>query len=317
MHTPMTSSTTIRSGLGIFALGLISVAVLNACGGGDPVKVPVAQTTSTIETYLTSSGSTTATFAANANLRYLIQGPGKDTVGAYSNTALLDQNGSGTAADIDFGPSGAVIRLGASTLADVSASDKYAVQKIKGDTYFAQGRWSKGAVNNAGGSVTLTGTSNQAFHYLAFNALNAFPVGAVTKNCARLYETGATYVGDTRVGETTTVGVAGLGGQVQIVFDGLGNADVPINVVVASKYPSPSLNSVISENFRFTLADSAPASAVFQTSRNYSVPGLGNMAILGAGDALGNGAVILLGVGYRIQLDNGYNFQGLLSMSCS
>ncbi len=314
MRTAISSSTTIRTGLGIFAVGL---GMLSGCGGGDPVTVQTTTTTATVATYVTSSGSASPAFSANNNLRYLIIGPGKDILGAYSNAALNDQFGSGTAANIGFGPSGEVIRLGANTLADVSTTNKYAVQKIEGDATFAQGRWSKGVVTNAGGTVTLSGTDNQAFHYLAFNALTAFPAAGSTKTCTSLKETGASYVGDTRIGETTTVGVAGLGGAVSIVFDGSGNADVPINVVAASQYPSQSFNTVFQESFRFTLANSAPVSAIFQTSRLFSNPNVGNMVVMGAGDAAGLGAVILLGVAYRVQLDSGFNYQGIISLRCS
>jgi hypothetical protein len=314
MRSAISSSTTIRTGLGIFGL---SLGMLSGCGGGDPVTLQTPTTTATVATYVTSSGSASPAFAANGNLRYLVIGPGKDILGAYSNVALNDQFGSGTAGDIGFGPSGEVVRLGANTLADVSTTNKYAVQKIAGDAAFAQGRWSKGAVTNAGGTVTLSGTDNQAFHYLAFNALTAFPAAGSTRTCTSLKETGASYVGDTRIGETTTVGVAVLAGQVKIEFDGAGNATVPINISAAAQYPSPSFNSIYSETFVLTLANAAPASGTFQPSRSFNSPGLGNMVVMGAGDSAGLGAVILLGVAYRVQLDSGFNYQGIISLRCS
>ncbi len=319
MRTALFSSTTIRTGLGIFALSLV---VLSGCGGGDPVSVQAPTTTSTIATYVTSSGSASPAFVATGNLRYLIIGPDKDAFGVRSNNALKDQFGSGTGADIEFGPSGEVVRLGVNTLTDVSTTNKYAVQKIAGDATFAQGRWSKGVVTNAGGTVTLSGTDNQAFHYLAFNALTAFPAAGSTRTCTSMKETGATYVGDTRIGETTTVGVGSLGGGVAITFTtdvASGNviASVPINVIVAAQYPSPSFNTVVSGPFTFTLASAAPASGSFQLSRSFDGPGLGNMVVMGAGDSAGLGAVILLGIAYRVQLDSGFNYQGIISLRCS
>jgi hypothetical protein len=315
MHVPTTPSTTTRIGLGFFTL---SVVLLSACGGGDPISVQRTPTTPVLETYVTSSGAATPAFVPNGNLRYLILGPDKDTLGVRSNTALQDQFGGGVPADIDIGPSGEVIRLGTNSLADVSASNKYAVQKIAGDASFAQGRWSKGLVTNAGGTVTLTGTDNQAFHYLAFNALTAFPVGVATRTCTSLKETGATYVGDTRIGETTTVGVAALGGEVKIEFDGLGNATVPINVVAAAKYPVPSFTPTVSEPpFLFTILNAAKANGDFEISRSFNGPGLGYMVVMGAGDAAGLGDVILLGVAYRVVLDSGFNYQGIISLRCS
>jgi hypothetical protein len=314
MRAPNTPSTTVRAGLGILSF---SVIVLSGCGGGDPATIRTTTTTPTVETYVTSSGSVSAPFVANGNLRYLIIGPDKDAFGLRTNTALSDRFGGGTATDIGLGPSGEVIRLGSNSLADVSTTNKYAVQKIAGDASFAQGRWSKGVATNAGGTVTLSGTDNQAFHYLAFNALTAFPAGVATKTCTSLKETGATYVGDTRIGETTTVGVAALGGQVKIEFDGAGNATVPINIIAAAQYPSRSFNTVFSESFSFTLANAAVASGSFETSRSFNGPGLGNMVVLGAGDSAGLGAVILLGVAYRVQLDSGFNYQGVISLRCS
>lgn len=313
MHTTIQSSTTVRTGLGIFALGLV---VLGGCGGGDLPTISTT-TTPTVETYVTSLGAVSAAFVPNGNLRYLVVGPDKDAFGIRSNTALQDRFGSGTGADIEFGPSGEVVRLGTNSLRDVSTTNKYAVQKIAGDAAYAQGRWSKGLVTNAGGTATLSGTDNQAFHYLALNALTAFPAPGSTRTCTSLKETGATYVGDTRIGETTTVGVAALGGEVKIAFDNSGNATVPINIVAAAQYPSRSFNTVFQESFSFTLANAAPASGSFQLSRSFDGPGLGNLAILGAGDSAGLGAVILLGVAYRVQLDSGFNYQGIISLRCS
>jgi hypothetical protein len=319
MRTAFFSSTTIRTGLGIFALGGVCVTLLIGCGGGDPATIPTSTSTALLpQVYVSSSGSVTHTFVVNgSNLRYMVIGPTKDTAGNYTNTALLDQFGSGTAANIAVGTSGEVVRLGSNTLADVSGTNKYAVQQIAGDATFAQGRWTKGLVTNAGGTATLSGTDNQAFHYLAFNALTAFPVGPATRTCTSLQQTGASYVGDTQVGETTTVGVGALGGQVQITFDGLGNATVPINVLVAAHYPTPSFNTIDAKNFSFTLANAATASPPFESSGSFTSPGLGLMVVLGSGDAAGLGDNILLGVAYRVQLNSGYNYQGIISLHCN
>lgn len=316
MRTAISSSTTVRTGLGIFALGLVA---LSGCGGGDPATIQSTTTTPVVETYVTSSGSVSAPFVANGNLRYLLIGPDKDAVGFANNPALDDRFGGGTAMDIDFGPSGEVIRLGTNSLLDVSTTNKHAVQKIAGDASFAQGRWSKGVVTNAGGTVTLSGTDNQAFHYLAFNALTAFPAPGSTRTCTSVSQTGASYVGDTRgVGETTSVGVAGPGGQLTIQFDGTtGHAIVPINLLVFSGYPFQGNYVDNSTFFDIPLADAARADGTFQSSPNFTGPGLGYMVVLGAGDAAGVGNVILLGIAYRVKLSTGFNYQGIISLRCS
>lgn len=314
MRTAISSTTTVRTGLGIFALSLV---VLSGCGGGDPATFQATTTTPTVETYVTSSGSVSAPFVANNNFRYLILGPDKDAIGFAGNPALDDRFGGGTAADIDLAPSGEVKRIGTNSLVDVSTTNKYAVQKISGDASFAQGRWSKGVVTNAGGTVTLSGTDNQAFHYLAFNALTAFPAPGSTRTCTSVTQTGASYVGDTRgVGETTTVGIAGPGGQVKIEFNGT-TARVPISLLVFSGYPFQGNYVDNSKFFDLTLTTAAAANGAFEYSDSFKSPGLGYMVVLGAGDAAGVGDVILLGIAYRIKLSTGFNYQGIISLRCS
>ena len=294
MHTPMTSSTTIRSGLGIFALGLISVAVLNACGGGDAVKAP-ASTTTAPTTYLTSSGTVSPTFdlAAPGTIRYFVQGTGEskeDTVAA----ADIVQNANGALTTI--------------TSSNVLNTTTFAVQKIMGNADFAQGRWTRGSATVKGAPKTLTGTDNLAVHYLVMRDATAFAPGDYVCN-QNFGETGASYGGGAFVSDTTTVGAGSIYATIHV--NGAGSALVTSQFVI-STYGTPIATGPEGITTTFTTVASGPQ-YTGAVGADYSAGYEGSAMMLGKGiDA----SSIRLGYTYRVVVENGARYQGMLSVLC-
>lgn len=295
MHTPMTSSTTIRSGLGIFALGLISVAVLNACGGGDPVKPP-ATTTTAPTTYLTSSGSVSPTFdlAAAGTIRYFVQGTGESMQGTLTATDII-QNANGALTTI--------------TSSNVLNTATFAVQKIMGNADFAQGRWTRGSAIVNGVSKTLTGTDNLAVHYLVMREETAFTPGSYSCN-QDFGETGATYggAGSPPPADTTTVGAGTINARIDV--DALGSAVVTSQLIISTFGVPLSTSPAVTTTFT-TAADGPKYTGV--PGKDYSFGNEGTAMMLGKGTVTNS---IRLGYAYRVAVDSYARYQGILSILC-
>jgi hypothetical protein len=101
-------------------------------------------------------GSVSALFARGDASRYILLNPLGQSSGQLSSSTQ--------AAD------GAMTALNGNQL-----SGNYAVQNIAGDASFAIGRWVQGTVTTTTGADTLTGTDGRAYHYIAYQALSAFP----------------------------------------------------------------------------------------------------------------------------------------------
>lgn len=294
MRAPLSSSTTIQSGLGIFALGLISVAVLNACGGGDAVTAPAATTTTgTTATFVTSASLATPTaIMAGGTVRYMIQGPS------------VSKEGTSTAPTFPtFDANKAVIAFENHSLAATSGT--YAVQEFQGDATFAQGRWTKGLPTFDGVALSpLTGTDSTAVHYLITRDLAAFPANGTYTCGTNVRSTGLTYSGGTTPSNTMRVGA--------LVPD----ATITINAGVAT---------VSLSNVQIFAGDTYDVGYQNQTL-TFALPSVGPKSpdsYIGGGEGaafvLGQAplaADITLGMAFRRTLSNGARYKGMVSVIC-
>lgn len=302
MRAPLSSSATLRSGLGIFALGLISVAVLNACGGGDAVTATSTTTTTTSNaTYLTSSGSVTATFdtAGVGAIRYFVQGSGESL------------HGTTAAGNIVQDASGALTTVGTSVLA---ATPTFAVQKIQGDATFAMGRWTRGSATVNGSVKSLTGTDYRSVHYLALHEL---PAGLAdgTYVCGRaqsdLRETGLTYAGTTGTAPASETQLGAMVPYATIAVSGTGTvATVSLQKILVAGA------GLLEEGYtNQTLTFALPAIAAQEPASSGYLAGNEGVAFILGRDT--NAANIAMGVAFRGSMTNGARYQGLVSIICS
>lgn len=295
MRNSFTSSTTVRTGLGIFALGGLCATALIGCGGGDPVVAPTIPTAG-VTTFLTSSGSITATFATTpSNNIYFVQGSGQS------------DTGTATAANIIQDPStGVVSRIGSNVLA---ATPTFAVQKIQGDSSFAIGRWTRGDATVEGQPKVLTGTDYKSVHYLVMRPLQAgIADGTYTCN-ESLRESGLTYAGGTSPAPASMNQLGAFAPYATIAVSGA-NATVSlqeIRVAGAGVIESGYNNQTAT----FSLPANAARNVV--TTADY-LGGFEGLAIMLGADS--NAAKINMGVAYRGTMSAGARYQGLVSVVC-
>lgn len=301
MHTPITSSATVRSGLGIFAFGLLTAAILSACGGGDGVYAP-SSTTPTISntTYVTSSSLATPTAVVTAGtLRYMIQGLlGDDAVSKESTTASA----------LTYGANNAVIGIDNHLLSATSGT--YAVQQFMGDATFAQGRWTKGlpTINGVVSSTPLTGTNTAALHYLVTRDMIAFPVDGTYPCGTDVRSTGLTYSGNnggTVPNDTMLVGAL-LPDATITIASGVATLSVASIAVYAGVRPEIEPSQ--------TLTFATPGSGPKYTG-SYNVSGGEGIAyVLGEGPTADK---ITLGISFRRTMDSGPRYKGIASVICT
>lgn len=305
MHTPITSSTTIRSGLGIFALGLISVAVLNACGGGDSVRAPAAAAAGPCDinapaptNFLTSASCSTPTAALTAGtVRYLIQGPSTSVVGT---TTVFTQETTGAV--------GALTSIATSSL--VPDGGKYAVQAYAGDATFALGRWTRGiATINGGTPITLTGTDSTAVHYLVMQDLTIFNEGNY-KCESNLSTSGLTYSGiddgGTVPANPLLIGAAVPYATISVVS---GAATVTLTRLVVAGGGLLEEGYPVTKTLTFASSSAGP-----QYLDDYQAGYEGVAFLLGRNATPAN---ITLGMAYRRAMSNGARYKGMVSIACS
>lgn len=297
MSTPITSSTTIKSGLGIFALGLLSVAVLNACGGGDAVTVAATTTTtSTTTTFVTSSSLATPTAQVTAGaVRYMIQG--------FLGVDAVSKEGTTTTASLTYGTNNAVIGLDNHSLAPTNGT--YAVQEFSGDATFAQGRWTKGqpTINGVVSSTTLTGTSTAALHYLITRDMASFPANGVYTCGTNVRSTGLTYSGGTTISNPMQVGV--LVPDATITISGSG---ATLNVNTLTLYAGGTISYEPAATMTFTSVGAGPA-----YTGNYLTEQEGIAYVLGVGTTANE---ITLGIALRRKMSNDTFYKGMTSVIC-
>jgi hypothetical protein len=190
---------------------------------------------------------------------------------------------------------GAITALNDNTL----SGESWGVRDISGDASHAQGRWVQGTATTSAGAQTLDPGSGDAYHYLVFNALDAFPTtGSVA--CTAGQFTAPTYAGGSVVSPSALSGTAS--GSASMVFGPDGAAVTgSYDVTAGSGTGSGSINTTVS----------APASAVFTGGILAGSSGAG----VAVGDG-GNGTY-LIALLYTIQLSNGSKYQGVASFKCS
>lgn len=302
MRAAITSSTTVRTGLGIFALSGVCVTLLIGCGGGDAVVAPTTVSTASNLTFLTSSGAVTATFATavTTNL-YFVQGSGQSDTGTTAG-ANITQNPS----------TGIVTQIGSNVLA---GTPTFAVQKIQGDTSFAIGRWTRGdaalQATPSAVNVTLTGTDYKSVHYLVMRPLAAgIADGTYTCN-ESLRESGLTYGGGASPYPATTNQVGAFAPYATIAVTGGGaTATVSlqeIRVVGAGVIESGYNNQTATFSLPATVVKNVDPGADYLTGNE------GLAMMLGADS---NAAKINMGVAYRGTMSGGARYQGLVSVVC-
>ncbi|MGJ7580841.1 hypothetical protein ACSFA3_11730 [Variovorax sp. RHLX14] len=259
------------------ALTALSIALLQACGGGhsDTEGTPATGVTNAGTT--TNTGSASAAFIRGTTARYQLTSLGSQSFGVLTTSAQ------------DAG--GAVTALNTNVL-----SGGTSVKEISGDATYAMGRWAAGTVTTASGATTLTGTDNRAYHYIAINVPSAFPASG-SLACSAGAFTAPTYTGGGTPGTTgTAIGSATL------IF-GASGATVggSVNVIAAGSAGSVALSGSIA----------TPNSS--STTGTYFSNGTG--AYTQIGDA-GTGAY-LVASSYAVTLANGSRYVGVAKFRCS
>lgn len=90
----------------------------------------------------------------------------------------------GRLTESEQGESGAMVRLNDTTLSGSSST-----REISGDANFALGRSTVGSVTTKSGAETLTGNDNRAYHYVAFNGVDALPASGTASCDAGVFTT--------------------------------------------------------------------------------------------------------------------------------
>lgn len=259
-------------------LSVISIALLQACGGGGGDSD--AMTVSSAGNAGASTGSVSASFNRSATARYHLTGMGSQVFGRL-DTSVQETNG-------------AMTTLGSNVL-----SGSKVVKEVSGDANYALGRWTAGTVTNSSGATTLTGTDGKAYHYIAFNAPSTLPTSG-TLTCDAGVFTAPTY---TRGGAGTGAFDSGTAsGTVTLTFGATG-ASVGGNIDVTA---AGSSGSIVLKASDVTVNGSS-------ISGNYLGNGAG--AYLQIGDA-GAGAYLVVG-SYAVSLANGATYIGAARFRCS
>lgn len=137
----------------LLSLSILSLALLQACGGGDSndgnADTAALNTTPAAAQAQAPAaadiGTVSAKFVPNDNTRYMLFAIGSQSMGSGVPSEQAD--------------SGAMVRLGSSSLSGAQQT-----ADIAGDTHFALGRWLKGTVTKGDDTRTLDG-GNQSSHH--------------------------------------------------------------------------------------------------------------------------------------------------------
>lgn len=266
---------------------ILSIALLQACGGGgsgDGGAAPAASTSnsgsgSTGTAASADSGSVSARFAAGASSRYLMVGIGSQTFGRLDTSVQAS--------------SGAMTTLSTNVLSGSSVT-----KEISGDASYALGRWAAGTVTRSSGSETLSGTDNRAYHYLALNTPAQFPAtGSLT--CDAGVFTAPTYE---RGGSGTQPNSGTASGSATLSF-GAGGATVggAVNVAASGSAGSATLGTTVSST------SSASITGAYLSG--------GSGAAVQIGDA--GGGAFLVAASYAATLANGARYIGVTRFRCA
>lgn len=271
--------------LNLSLLTLTLSAALAGCGGGSDSPANASGTdtsgSSNTQAAISNTGSVEAPFVRGPNARYFLMSVAMQSFGTLS-THTQETNG-------------AIAQLGTASL----TGTPNATQEIAGNATFAQGRWNVGTVTTSVGVTTMDGTTNQSFHYLAFNELPSLPTSGAL-NCSAGKFTAPSYIGGTHTSSKSEY-VGTSTGSGSIAFDSSG-AHVTLNIVATSGNDSATANL---------------AGTVTSQYRTYSVGNLGGLTTAGL-VSLGEGAngSVILASFYKVQLGNGRAYQGIASFVC-
>lgn len=257
----------------------ILCCVLAACGGGgDDASTPAAAApVPEVTTAGVNTGSVSAPFVRSANARSILLGIGAQSFGVLS-TSIQDANGVMTTIDSN-------VLSGATVTKDIS-----------GDANVAQGRWVAGTYTSGSGSVVLTGTDNQAYHYVAYNNLAAFPTtGSAACDAGKFTAPG-------RESGPSTANFGTASGSAAITF-GVAGATVSGSIVVTAgaSTGTASLNSSLAG------VTSLGMSGTFLSG--------GSGAVVGIGSDGGTGYLVAVGV--RSLQSDGSKYIGVAHFRCS
>lgn len=256
---------------------------LSACGGGGggqstPAVAVVAPTPA--PAVVVNSGSVSAPFVSGTSPRYQLAG--------------LSSQSFGAATPVVQDATGVVTKLAGVTL----SGSPTATQEISGDATYAQGRWVQGTVTSASGSTTLTGTSNDAYHYVVFNQLAALPTTGAP-SCAAGRMTAPTYTSGGTPGSAANSGTATATATLSF---GATSTAITVSVAAQAGGSSGTVNGSGSIN----------SSAQTGITGSYFGNGPGTQLALGDGGA----GKYIVASAYKVTLANGANYQGVATFLC-
>lgn len=273
-------------------LPALLAATLSACGGGGssssdaqvaanpapPVTPPVTPVTPPPAG--SDTGGVSAPFAKGSSARYLLLAVASQTYGTLSS---VTQDSSGALSE----------------MAGVSFSGTPAITRdISGDAAFAQGRWFTGTITRSGGNTVMTG-NNASAHYSVYNTLAALPTTG-TLQCDAGKFTAPSYTGGAIVQQDGYFGTAS--GNATLSFSAAG-ATLAMTVDAAAGGSTGKASG--------TGTISTPVMTVISGAFLGGSSGM----LLGLGDG-GNGSYLVTG-GYKVNLANGANYQGVATFRCS
>lgn len=272
---------------------LVSIALLQACGGGSgdggetaaaapatggEPTTPSGGTTAPAPAANGNTGSVSAAFVAGSTPRYQLAGSGNQTFGRLEPFVQAS--------------SGAMTTLGSTVLSGDSAT-----KDIAGDATFAIGRWAAGTVTRSSGAETLTGIDNRAYHYVVVNAPSALPASG-TKTCDAGVFTTPTALGSGFADLTPAVAKGSAG----LVFGADGAAITgAINVTVAGASGSAPLDI------------SRVSGATVAITGSYLSSGAGAAVQLGDAGA----DAYFVAATYSVTLSNGKRYLGAAKFRCA
>ncbi|ANH68320.1 hypothetical protein [Mitsuaria sp. 7] len=285
------------------------IAALAACGGGGSdgdtavnANVGTGNTTTGGNTGTTTGGSTggaaggtttgggaTGGSTTGGTVTPLVTGAFVQATTPRFAVVGASQQGSGQVRSIEQLPVGGIVAINANTLTGTAR----AVEDVTGDETFAMGRWAKGDAMFGGMDSTVDQVPSM-FHYVVYNALDAFPASGVEVCDAGKF--------------TTPTRTSGLGadmgqamGSAALTFGANGAAvDASITVTVAGQVKTVS-----------TTGHTLPSPTASLYTGNYLNDGDGLM--LTTAQAAGGKHRVVVGF---MAVINGSKYRGFASFTC-
>ncbi|MCD2514103.1 hypothetical protein [Comamonas endophytica] len=256
------------------SLSVLLLALLQACGGGGGEDGPASPAATAGLAPAVDTGKVSAKFVPKEKKRFMLFARGLEVFSA----------GESEQAD-----SGAMVRLDEYTL-----SGSRQTADISGDTHYALGRWVRGTVTGSSRTDTLTGTDNNAYHYLVYNSLAKLPASGQLR-CTSVAATTPTnfYASARNAGSASgsadvsfdTDG-AGVQGALQLQVDA-GSATVDLHTRIRSAGSMPITGRMLAQG---------PGAAIALADQGSATPALV--------------------VGYKAQLPGGNLYSGVARFAC-